>query len=66
MEEQIERWRLSATEGSSDAWKKTITVTLDREDLRILTDSISSANYEGVISDSERAYMFNKLNIKDN
>ena len=65
MEEQIERWRLSVTEGSRDAWKKTITVTLDREDLRILTDALSSANYEGVISDLERTYMFNKLNIKD-
>lgn len=64
--EKIESWRLRCPKESKDAWNGEVTVTFDRDDLNLIVDAVSSAYYEGCISEQDMNYLFDKLNINDN
>lgn len=61
---KIESWQLQVKLTEEGAWNGKISVELDRDDLRIITDALSSAEMEGRISTSEMMYMYDKLNIE--
>ena len=64
MNEKIDSWRLDVKPDDKDAWNGTVTVTLNRYELSILTSALNSAEYEGVIDLDDRNHMLDKLNIK--
>ena len=62
---KIETWRLRCPKDSPDAWHGEVTVTFNRDELALLGDAISSAYYEGCISEEEMNRLIDKLNIDD-
>ena len=63
---KIERWRLDLPKDNKDAWNGEVTVTLDRYDLNLLVGAISTSYYEGYLSEQDKNYLIDKLNINDN
>lgn len=63
---KIERWRLDLPKDNKDAWNGEVTVTLDRYGLNMLVGAISTSYYEGYLSEQDKNYLIDKLNINDN
>lgn len=63
MANKIERWQLQGKSTEEGAWNGKISVELDRDDLKIITDALFCAEMEGYINTSDMEYMFDKLNI---
>ena len=62
--ETIETYRLDLDPADGESWNDTITVTLDRYDLKTIRKSLSSAEYEGIIEIEEANRMLDKLNLE--
>ena len=62
--DRIDAYRLALDPAEGESWTGTITVTLDRYDLKTIRDSLSSAHYEGVIEIEEANRMLDKLNLE--
>ena len=62
--ETIETYRLNLDPADGESWDGVVVANLYRYDLKIIRDSICSAEYEGIISIEDANYLLEKLNLE--
>ena len=62
--ERIDAYRLELDPAEGESWTGTMIVSLDRYDLKTIRNSLSSAEYEGIIEIEEANRILDKLNLE--